>query len=332
MRHLAALLLTALVCTPLLAGCIFAQEDEQPPPKPPPELRMNDIQVKGTHNSYHLRPYGSDYLSNYNYSHAPLATQAEEYEVRQFELDVWYIPGLGLRVYHNPYDSATTCAAFTDCLNDLKNWSDANPEHVPLWILIEPKDLEWVVEGIDIFEEIEADIDSVWTRERRVEPDDVRQGRSTLRRAVTENGWPLLDEVRGKAAFALLDKGGIRDAYLERHDGLVNATMFAIVDEEHPAAALISWTQPVNKQEVLRSAVEKGFIVRTRPDSETVEAEENNYTRFEAALSSGAHFISTDFPGNDESVEYAIWIPEGPVACNPLVAPPDCASHLLESL
>ncbi len=330
MRWLTALLLAALTLATSLAGCLTQEQAEIADPTP--ELRMNHIQVKGTHNSYHIRPFGSDFLSNYNYTHAPLATQAEELGVRQFELDVWYVPGVGLRVYHNPYDSVTTCSAFTDCLQDLKNWSDENPQHVPLWILVEPKDLEWVVDGINLFEEIEMDIDKIWQRERRIEPDDVRNGRSTLRRAVTENGWPLLDDVRGKAAFALLDKGGIRDAYLERNDGLINATMFAIVDEDDPAAALISWTQPVNKQDAIQSAVEEGFLVRTRPDSDTVEAQENNYTRFEAALASGAHFISTDFPGNDDSVEYQIWIPDGPVACNPLVSPNGCTSQIIEAL
>ncbi|MBT4058734.1 MAG: hypothetical protein HOE69_00285 [Euryarchaeota archaeon] len=330
MRTLSALLLASIILITSFSGCLFSEDDVKE--EPLPELRMNHVQAKGSHNSYHMRPLGSDYLSNYNYTHAPLAEQAEQFGVRQFELDVWYIPGVGLRVYHNLYDSRTTCVAFTDCLNDLKNWSDENPSHIPLWILIEPKDLDWIVDGIDLFAEIESDIDSVWPQERRVEPDDVRGERATLRRAVTENGWPLLDDVRGKAAFALIDKDGIRDAYLERHDGLINATMFAIVDQEHPAAALISWTQPISKQDVLKNAVESGFIVRTRPDSDTVEAEEGNYTRFEAALTSGAHMISTDFPGNDETIDYAIWIPDGPVRCNPLIAPMGCTSALLESL
>ena len=319
------MMLSCLILATSFAGCILFDEEESVEEQPPPELRMNEIQFKGTHNSYHLRPLGSEFLSDYNYSHAPLSTQAEDFGVRQFELDVWYLPGLGLRVYHNPYDSGTTCFVFTDCLQELRNWSLSNPSHVPLWVMVEPKDLEWVVDGIDLFEAIEADIDSVWPREVRVEPDDVRNNRATLRRAVLEEGWPLLDEVRGKAAFALLDKSGIRDAYIERHPGLINATMFAIVDEDDPAAALISWTQPDSKFDVLTTAVDAGFIVRTRPDSATVEAEEGNYTRQQLAIESGAHILSTDFPGNDDKVSYSLW-PSGEPAirCNPRTAPPDC--------
>jgi hypothetical protein len=42
--------------------------------------------------------------------------------------------------------------------------------------------------------------------------------------------------------------------------------------------------------------------------------------------------LSTDFPGNDDEVGYAIWIPDGPVRCNPLTAPAHCTSATLESL
>jgi hypothetical protein len=323
--------LLLLLTTPF-AGCIGTDEAEEKKAEEPLPLRMNHLQAKGTHNSYHLRPFGSELISEYNYSHAPLAEQASRLGVRQFELDVWYIPGLGLRVYHNPYDSGTTCAALTDCLNDLLNWSVDNPTHVPLWILIEVKDHELVVDGVDLLTLVEEDINSVWPRERRIQPDDVRGAQENLRDAVVEEGWPLLDVVRGKAAFALLDKTEIRDAYIEQYPGLVNATLFAIVDVDDPAAALISWTQPDSKAEALKSASEAGFIVRTRSDSQTSEAQTNNRTRLQLALESGAQMISTDFPGNDETVEYSVWIPDGPVRCNPLTAPPGCTSALLEDI
>ena len=328
----AVLLVLTLLLATSLSGCLFSTGDVEEQQEVLEPLRMNHIQVKGTHNSYHLKPLGGDLIAQYNYSHAPLATQAQDFQVRQFEIDVWFIPGFGLRVYHNPYDSRSTCAAFSDCLADLKNWSDANPAHVPLWVMVEPKDHELVVSGVDILERIEADIDSVWPRERRVQPDDVRGNSTTLRAAVMEGGWPILDDVRGKAAFALLDKSEIRDAYVQNNPGLENATMFVVVEEDAPEAALISWTDPESKGDVLRSAVEAGFIVRTRPDSDTTEAQQGNYSRFDLALASGAHMLSTDFPGNDDEVGYAIWIPDGPVRCNPLTAPAHCTSAALESL
>ncbi|GIS43850.1 MAG: hypothetical protein Ct9H90mP16_09200 [Candidatus Poseidoniales archaeon] len=68
-------------------------------------------------------------------------------------------------------------------------------------------------------------------------------------------------------------------------------------------------------------------MVRTRPDVATVEAQEVNYTRFELAMLTGANFITTDFPGNDLEVEYAIWLPQGPVMCNPQTAPSHCTTR-----
>lgn len=41
--------------------------------------------------------------------------------------------------------------------------------------------------------------------------------------------------------------------------------------------------------------VRRGFIVRTRADAGTIEALENDYSRWEAAQRSGAQIITTDY-------------------------------------
>ena len=98
-------------------------------------------------------------------------------------------------------------------------------------------------------------------------------------------------------------------------------TRFAIVDENHSLASIISFVNPDSHGDRLRDASDLGFMVRTRPDEATNEAREVNYTRFEKALDTGANFITTDFPGNDLEIEYSIWLPEGPVMCNARTAP-----------
>ena len=116
MRRQAALTVTLLVVTSL-TGCfgvgssnsIFDEEAEKEP------LRINHIQMKGTHNSYHVEPLFSP-TREYMYTHQPLDLQASQQGVRQFELDVWWDLREGLRVYHNQYDSGTTCPTFEDCL------------------------------------------------------------------------------------------------------------------------------------------------------------------------------------------------------------------------
>ena len=61
-----------------ISGCLSQSEekisDEEEDLTP---LRINHIQVKGTHNSYHLAPIGPT-IRAYDYSHDPLDIQAED--------------------------------------------------------------------------------------------------------------------------------------------------------------------------------------------------------------------------------------------------------------
>src|SRR5688572_15414910 len=106
------------------------------------ELRINQLQAKGTHNSYHVAPLpGSSVLSevpDWQYTRQPLDVQLTEQGVRAMELDTNYdsMTG-GVNVLHVPtVDSGTTCPTFTDCLTTLLAWSDANPGHHILFLQI----------------------------------------------------------------------------------------------------------------------------------------------------------------------------------------------------
>ena len=314
-----------LLCS--FAGCLDVDEDV---PEELEEIRLNHLRMKGSHNSYHVKTPGVSLYEPTNYTHAGMDEQADLLGVRQFEMDVWYIPGMGLRVYHYIGDSNTNCRGFSRCLEVLLNWSTANPNHAPIWIFIEPKDLPQIVEELDIIEMIQAELEQTWPRNRTITPSDVRGDSESLREAVVENGWPALEASRGKALFVMLDKTEIRDLYVNRYPSLEGQWMFAIVNEAEPLASIISFVNPESQQERLLNATITGFMVRTRPDFDTVEAREENYTRFELALSSGAHFITTDFPGNDHEIQYAIWLPDGPVMCNPHTAPEHCTTNMIE--
>ena len=71
--------------------------------------------------------------------------------------------------------------------------------------------------------------------------------------------------------------------------------------------------------------------MRTRSDSDTVEARANDRTHLEAALASGAQLVSTDFPAKVEGVEYWVDIPGGtPLRCAPIGAPTECRADAIE--
>ena len=86
MRTTALALCCLLLASPL-AGCLdFLRSGDDVFDEPEP-LRINHIQVLGTHNSYHIEPFGPT-IRAYDYTHEPLDVQAEDYGIRQFELDV----------------------------------------------------------------------------------------------------------------------------------------------------------------------------------------------------------------------------------------------------
>ena len=91
-------------------------------------------------------------------------------------------------------------------------------------------------------------------------------------------------------------------------------------------AAYFTINNPVRDQQRIRDAVQTGFIVRTRADANTIEARENSTARRDAAFSSGAHYISTDYyVPRLEFSEYTVKLPARSAArCNPVRRMADC--------
>src|SRR4051794_7093630 len=141
------------------------------------DVHLNEIQVVGSHNSYKKmvsdkeealrRSLISTAADLMQYQHEPLGTQFQSRKVRQVEIDIYldsaggkysnpllrsaagvgpYDPKMnepGIKVLHiQDVDYASTCLTFVDCLTQMKTWSDANPSHVPIAVLVEFKDDE----------------------------------------------------------------------------------------------------------------------------------------------------------------------------------------------
>ena len=70
----------------------------------------------------------------------------------------------------------------------------------------------------------------------------------------------------------------------------------------------------------------RGYLVRTRADADTVEARTGDTTRRDAALASGAQWVSTDYPAPGTAdrfgTDYVVSLPgDAIVRCNPVSAP-----------
>ncbi len=296
-------------------------------------LRINHMQVKGTHNSYHLRPKELA-TEEWDYSHAPLAEQLESFGVRQVELDVhWHSDVGGFRVYHVPIlDDRSTCDKLVDCLKEMKNWSDANPGHHLLFILIEPKDDIDKESIVGRYDELDAEIRSVWPAERLITPDDLLGDHENLEQALKADGWPTLGQSRGKALFHMLDSSEHRENYLV-DDGLRGRVMFVRGGPGEPWGSIVEVGNARGNEERIAELVEAGYLVRTASDSTDPAKKELNPARAAAALDSGAHLISTDYPAPAEEGEFWFEIPGGtPSRCNPKGAPDECTPAAVEDL
>lgn len=338
-------------------------------------LRLNQIQVLGSHNSYHIRPQGrlgrALPIQDWQYTHLPLGEQFATQGIRQIELDIFAdpeggmyahpigamrvgdpfdVPALllpGLKVLHvQDLDFQSTCWTFVECLTAVKRWSDANPEHVPITILIEAKDdviddlpglppltvpIEFDSAQLDAVDE---EILSVFPIEQIITPDEVRGTHATLEEAVTTDGWPTLGESRGRVLFALDNGGRIKAAYLDGHPSLEGRILFTDSSPGVPEAAFVKRNGPLGNVEAIQALVAAGFIVRTRADGDTSEARGGDTRQRDAAIASGAQFVSTDYPVPDPDfgTGYFVEIPGGmPARCNPVNAPPECTALDVEN-
>lgn len=292
-------------------------------------LRLNHVQVKGTHNSYHLEPAFA-FDASHEYSHLPLDEQLGELGVRQFELDVHYDGDGFFTVFHLPViDADTTCSTFVECLQTVRGWSDANPYHSPIFIWIEPKDDLDPQPIRGHYDELDAEIRSVFP-DRLITPDMVQGDHPTLRDAAVSGDWPTLGEVRGHVVFIMLDNEVHHQSYTENRTTLAGRAMFVNTpDFAAPYAAFVKYNDPIGSGAAITSAAEQGFIVACNAGG-IDNSDELVQAKVEAGLAVGAHTLGTDLPGPVGDRYWFDMPSEGVARCNPVSAPPECVDTAIE--
>lgn len=288
------------------------------------ELGFDDVLALGSHNSFHV-PMGEPTLPAWDYAHLPLDRQADELGVRQFELDLWWNASVGgFDVLHVPFvDEASTCGTLSACLAVLAAWSSAHPAHQPLLTLLEMKDPlpdDAVAQLGAIEGAVQAAFGSAAIRPREVQGDcaDLRDG-------LASGGWLTLGQTRGRALFVLHDTGAWRDTYVAPGTGDLWLFPDGGGDLARRDGVVHTMNDAAGQADAIAEAVDLGLLVRTRADADTEQARALDYATADAALASGAHFVSTDFPAPHPDTGYEVRIPGGtPSACNPRRAPSGC--------
>jgi len=242
--------------------------------------------------------------------------------------DVMKTPGF--KVLHvQDIDFRSNCLTFTGCLRELAEWSASHKQHMPIVITINAKDSAIDLPGFvkplkfsaEAFDALDREIRDVFDEDHLITPDMVRGDSDTLREAVTANKWPLLSEVRGKFLFMLDEAKQKYQPYIKDHSSLRGRVMFVNAPPQDPEGAFLIINDPISEKDEIERFVKSGYLVRTRADADTAEARSGKVERREAALASGAHFISTDYYLEDKrfSTGYRVALPGGGVVrCNPI--------------
>lgn len=303
-------------------------------PAIPGNTPINKIQVIGSHNSYKraidpalfkaMMEKDSNRVKGLAYAHIPIEEQLTM-GLCNLEIDVYrdekggryahpkgldLVPGQapydpngemlkpGYKVFHVPdFDYRTDAYTLEGILKKLRSWSAVHPDHYPVFITLEAKggnpgsgtgEL-----NTKAFDELDEVLLKNLGKEYLLTPDEVRGQYATLEDAVLHGNWPTLNAAKGKYLFVLDDKSVKRATYLEGHPSLKGRVLFVNADPGTPEAAVMIRNDP--KAPEIKELVQKGYIIRTRADSDTKEARANDRSGFEAACNSGAQIITTDY-------------------------------------
>ena len=288
------------------------------------ELRINQIQVIGSHNSYHagLTPGVAKLLQTSNpkafdgldYQHSPLETQFDK-GVRQIELDIFsdaqggrfahpwgatlnaggaaafdpehVFAKPGFKVLHvQDLDYVSTCQPFVACLKTVRDWSKAHPNHAPLFILVETKTDKplAIVPGMVSPEPFTPQVMDALDAEIR---SVFRPGEVITPDQVREavaHGGWPTLKAARGKVVFLLDQRNVTAAYLEGHPALKGRMIFTNAKAGDPDAAFVEHNEA--DPEAIAALVKEGYIVRTRSDADTKEGRTGDTSTRDRALAS----------------------------------------------
>ena len=307
-------------------------------PEPPDypmddELRVNHIQARCTHNSYHVE-VATPLDPSHRFTHLPLDEQLELQGVRGFELDIH--PGEDFPVYHIPlFDDVSTCADLVECLADIRGWSDRNPGHHLLFVWLELKDELDPGRSIDDYDALDAALLTGFPRDRILTPDDVQGDFASPREAIMTAGWPTLGETRDMIMFMLLETESEHSAaYTYDHTTLAGRVAFVSAGQSQldlPWAAVAKINDPTASQ-AITNAHARHILVASNVGSADTSDERAQQKRL-AGLANGVHMLCDDTPAPSDDREYWLDIPDGqPSRCNPVSAPVGCGSADIEAI
>ncbi len=291
-------------------------------------MKFNELSCIATHNSYQTNSteetrklYG--YLEDLTfgifkddsaYFASETLTNQLNCGIRSFEMDIEVFDRDGdvsFTCMHSPYiEMGTSCYDFALAMKEIALWSDNNPNHLPITIIIEPKALFLPFEDMkaldfsysEQFESVlkETLADKLFT------PADMLRDYGSFGEMRAADDWCKVSDMLGKVLILLHDCN-ITEKYIESDPSFKTQAMFPMLREEdinRDCTSFILCNVPNDLLKINNEIKESKVLVRTRADKFGYDSDE----RRENAFKSGAFIISTDYPPRTDNTEESYFV------------------------
>lgn len=230
-------------------------------------MLLNDIQVKGSHFSFHQAPEPS--IAYFNYSHASLESQLENQQVHAVELKFGFeSQNQDFPVYASRgIDGRSSCPNVSFCLQEVRRYTVAHPNHFPLFVVLEASATSQMPTSKWVWDWFDAALTSVWPAYEIVKPRDVMGSFPSVRKSVRARGWPPLRSCMGKVVFLLRVNAS---AYADTPNGLADRVGFPIHELGTAGGAdavVFETAHPLYRTKDIQAAVRENYLVLTRTDA-----------------------------------------------------------------
>lgn len=269
------------------------------------DLRLNEVQVLATHNSFKRSPnmlmnkplYILSKRTQNGFYEYPSITGQFDKGIRGVEIDITSYDGKFV-VIHNPItDWRTNGIDFALALEEIKIWSDLNSGHFPINIMLQirnswsPYNHKYGAFKSEDMLRLDNLLEEIFGADGIIKPNDIIGENDTLRLAVENDGWPLISDCYGKFYFSLLfDDEQNKQSYVD-----IDATfrtqkafIYAKLGELCDYSAIILADSPFKAGQ--RELVEKNYLLRTRIDEQFDFTEE----RWLESIALGSNVLATD--------------------------------------
>ncbi len=280
-------------------------------------VKFNEVQFLSTHNSYQItstEEYRNFFEAISDLTFGLVKSETAEFNmdslteqlevgIRGLEIDIETVDEEGnvsFIVTHNSVmDNTSSCYDFEKALEEIKMWSDNNPGHLPVTVIIEPKkgvvpvnnmknySLKYAVTTDELIRKVMG--------ETLLTPEEMMGDYESFKQMRENDGWLPLEKTMGKVLFLLHDTTVTSD-YINQDKTIKSQAMFPMMryaDRKKDYASFIIDNNPKDALSHEGESIDKyNLIVRIRPDSFPDFSDE----KYEKANLCKAQIVSTDFP------------------------------------